>query len=580
MPRTIARRVFLACAVTLAVALAAVAVVVPAVARQQEADVLGARLAADAALAADLAAADFERVDDGALDALAHRLARDAGVRVTLIARDGTVLGESDEDRRAMENHASRPEVAVALIGGEGRSIRHSATLGRDLLYVARAAVSGSRVIGVARAALPLSAVDALVRSLALVVLAAAAAGGAVALGVAFVLGRASARPLVELTERARQARPGEQFAVRGPDEVETLGAALRRMSAEAAGQRHATEIERDRLAALIGELSDGIVILGPDDRVRLANPAATRLLAAGDLTDRPLVEVIRDHEILQVVRSARAGAETATTVERAQPQRFIRAVAKPLEDGELLVTLQDLSTLRRLETVRRDFVANVSHELRTPIASLKVMAETLHGGAIDDPLAARDFVERMRREIDGLAQLVEELLALARIESGRETLRFAAIAPRILLADAARRMGALVERGGLTISIDAPEDLPLVRADAERAGQVLVNLIHNAAKFTPPGGTIRLEARRQEGRDGMVAFSVRDTGMGIEAGDLDRVFERFYKGDQARSAGAGTGLGLAVAKHVVQAHGGEIGAASAGAGQGATFTFTLPIAE
>jgi two-component system phosphate regulon sensor histidine kinase PhoR len=244
----------------------------------------------------------------------------------------------------------------------------------------------------------------------------------------------------------------------------------------------------------------------------------------------------------------------------------------RPLESGELLLVIQDLTNLRRLETMRSDFVANVSHELRRPITSLKAMAETLEEGALNDPVAARDFVARMHREIDGLAQLVNELLALTRIESGAEPLTLDRRAPGDLLAEAARRMGPLAARAGVALLVE-PTSASDVRADADRIEQVLANLVHNAVKFTPRGGTVRLSAVDDDGR---VSFSVSDTGAGIEAADLDRVFERFYKADRARSS-EGTGLGLAIAKHLVQSHGGRIEARSDGRGKGATFRFTLP---
>ena len=254
--------------------------------------------------------------------------------------------------------------------------------------------------------------------------------------------------------------------------------------------------------------------------------------------------------------------------------RRTLRAFARPLEGHQILVVIQDLTTLRRLETVRSDFVANVSHELRRPITSLKAMAEALEEGALDDHTAARDFVHRMHQEIDGLAQLTNELLALTRIESGAETLTLAPQSPGDLLTECARRMGPLASRADVALLVE-PTDAPRVRADGERVGQVLANLVHNAVKFTPAGGNVRLSAARDDGR---VVFSVSDTGVGIERMDLGRVFERFYKADRSRSGG-GTGLGLAIAKHIVQAHGGDIEARSEGPGRGTTFRFTLPLA-
>ncbi len=409
-----------------------------------------------------------------------------------------------------------------------------------------------------------------------LAVLVGFALAAAVALVTTVLLARGIADPIERLTALAETSGERRVFAVEGPREVERLAAALRSMAAAIRAERRATEAARDRLAALVDELDDAIVIADVDDRIVLANPAAGRLLGAGAVAGHLLVESLRDHEVLEAVARARAGAEATATVERAEPRRFVRVLARPLGGSRLLLVLQDLTALRRLETVRQDFVANVSHELRTPLASLKAMAETLEEGALDDPPAARDFVARMHREIDGLAQLVAELLTLTRIESGEESLRLLPLSPAAIAGDAIRRFSALAARAGVGLAAEVPADLPAVSADAERIAQVLANLVHNAVKFTSAGGSVRLSAARSGAA--AVAFTVRDTGAGLAADELERVFERFYKGDPSR-AGGGTGLGLAIAKHVVQAHGGTITVASEGPGRGAAFTFTLPVA-
>jgi two-component system phosphate regulon sensor histidine kinase PhoR len=234
---------------------------------------------------------------------------------------------------------------------------------------------------------------------------------------------------------------------------------------------------------------------------------------------------------------------------------------------------LQDVTDLRRAEAARRDFVANVSHELRTPVAALKALVETLQAGALDDPEAGPDFLRRMHVEVDGLAQLVTELLELARAEAGKLELELGPCEPGGLLREAVERTRPYAERVGLQVSLaQEPEPEVAVEADARRIGQVLTNLLANAVKFSPPGGRIEAGARAV---DGWVEFWVADTGVGIQADQLVRVFERFYKTDPSRT-GTGSGLGLAICKHVVRAHGGSIWADSSGEGQGATFYFTL----
>jgi two-component system phosphate regulon sensor histidine kinase PhoR len=239
-----------------------------------------------------------------------------------------------------------------------------------------------------------------------------------------------------------------------------------------------------------------------------------------------------------------------------------------------VLLVFQDLTRIRKLETVRRDFVSNVSHELRTPLASVKALAETLHEGALEDPPAARRFLQQMESEIDNITQLVHELLELSRIESGRVPLERRSINPCEFLKRGIERMQMQAERAGLSLRLECTEQLPEVNADPERIQQVLVNLIHNAVKFTRPGGEIVVTATP---RDHDVIVAVRDTGVGIAPEELTRIFERFYKADRSRSGG-GTGLGLSIARHLVEAHGGRIWAESE-LDKGSVFYFTLPAA-
>jgi two-component system phosphate regulon sensor histidine kinase PhoR len=247
--------------------------------------------------------------------------------------------------------------------------------------------------------------------------------------------------------------------------------------------------------------------------------------------------------------------------------------IATPLEDEDgCLLLLQDLTELRRLETVRRDFVANISHELRTPTASIKALAETLRDGAIDDPSVAKDFLAKINAEADKLTQMVQELGDLSRIESGEAPIQSKPFNMAEAIEQAVGRLKAQADRAGLSLSVEPVSPLPQALGDRDRVEQVLVNLIHNAIKFTPPGGTITVSAKATIDD---ILVSVSDTGVGISADDLPRIFERFYKADRARTGG-GTGLGLAIAKHIVEAHGGRIWAESV-EGKGSTFSFTLP---
>jgi two-component system phosphate regulon sensor histidine kinase PhoR len=239
---------------------------------------------------------------------------------------------------------------------------------------------------------------------------------------------------------------------------------------------------------------------------------------------------------------------------------------------GSLLL-VQDLTRIRRLETVRRDFISNLSHELRTPLASLKALTETLQDGALEDPPAARRFIDQIQIEVDALTQMVTELLELSRIESGRLNLDRRPVSPYDLLVSASKRMALQTERANLRLRVECAEDLPQITIDLQRLEQVLVNLVHNAVKFTRAGGEIALVA---EPINDFIRFAVRDTGIGIPQEDISRIFERFYRVDKSRT-GSGTGLGLSIARHIVEAHGGKIWVESVER-HGSTFFFTIPI--
>ena len=344
---------------------------------------------------------------------------------------------------------------------------------------------------------------------------------------------------------------------------------------------QHATlEAERARLANVLEQMTDGVLIADAQGIVQFANPAVGRLFQTSNPVSRSLAEVIRHHQLVEAWRRCQQTGELQSeSVEVPTRHQYLQLVVIPDShaSGSLLL-VQDLTRIRRLETVRRDFISNLSHELRTPLASLKALAETLQDGALDDPPAARQFIDQIQIEVDALTQMVTELLELSRIESGRLALDLRPVAPCDLLDSASRRMQLQAERAGLSLRVECANDLPGVKIDSQRLEQVLVNLIHNAVKFTRAGGEVVLEADRVptgEAATGEVRFSIRDTGSGIPAEDVSRIFERFYRVDKSRT-GSGTGLGLSIAKHIVEAHGGRIWAEST-EGKGSTFYFTIP---
>jgi len=363
--------------------------------------------------------------------------------------------------------------------------------------------------------------------------------------------------------------------------ELGELGRAFNAMTERLRGSLEETELATARLEATLASLDDGVVITDAEGAVLRLNAAAARMLGTtvAAAAGQPFVLVSRDHELAALVRVALAERRPReATIVHGLSRRILTSAARPLASGRErlgLVVLRDVTELKRLESVRREFVANVSHELRTPLASIKALVETLEAGAVDDPAVADDFLRRIIGEVDRLAALVEELLDLARLESGRVVLRAETLAVPDLLANGVERLRPQLERARLNLRLDTPAGVPPVRADRARIEQVLLNLIHNAIKFTPADGVITVGA---VATDGMVRIAVRDTGTGVPPDELPRLFERFYKADKARRSD-GTGLGLAIAKHIVQAHGGTIWAESE-PGKGAIFSFTLPLAE
>jgi two-component system, OmpR family, phosphate regulon sensor histidine kinase PhoR len=335
-----------------------------------------------------------------------------------------------------------------------------------------------------------------------------------------------------------------------------------------------AKEADRARLATLLDQLTDGVLIADPNGQVQFANPAACRIFENPDPLGRTVTEVVRNHQLVQAwQRCQKTNELQSESVEIPTRHQFIQLIVIPDQhtSGSLLLA-QDFTRVQRLETVRRDFISNISHELRTPLASLKALTETLQNGALSDPEVAPRFLDRMVTEVDALTQMSQELVDLSRIESGQVKLELHTISPNELLQSAAERMKMQAERAGLDLHVECRDDLPRLRVDQARLEQVLVNLIHNAVKFTRPGGRVILSAGLTSEA---VQFAIKDTGIGIPAEDVPRIFERFYRVDKSRT-GSGTGLGLSIARHIIEAHAGKIWAESV-EGQGSTFFFTIP---
>ena len=437
-------------------------------------------------------------------------------------------------------------------------------------LLIAFAAFAGASVLALVVTAASLAA--------AIAVGAIVAAGGA----ILWLAADRVERSVRVIRGAAREMAQGE-FGTRLPaEDAGGLAGAFQdfnEMARSFEDRVEAASQERNRLMAAINSSVDAVVALGEDGVVRFANAAAETLVGKGEdrLVGRPLAWAVADRDVIEAVRRAREeGAAGRHLIERPNRQ-FLEAYVAPITGGgewTLLVVLHDVTESKRLDDVRRDFVANVSHELRTPLSAVKSVIETLQGGAIEEPDVARDFLARAAAEVERLVQLLEELLALSRLESG--DLRFTEhpLDMRDVVRSVGQRMAPHAKRAGVELRVDINGRTQEVSGDPAALERAIVNLVDNAIKFTPKGGSVDLSSRAE---DGSVTIVVADTGAGIDPLHLPRVFERFFKADRARQRG-GTGLGLAIVKHTVEAHGGSIGVDSQ-LGAGSVFRLRLPLA-
>jgi two-component system phosphate regulon sensor histidine kinase PhoR len=547
-----------------------------------------ARLIHDAIAPALLRGGPPERVQE-----LAEKYAVKLGARVTVIAKDGRVLGDSERDPegvRRMENHAARPEVKTALAGSVGSHLRRSRTLDVEMLYTAIPLSDGTTVKGVLRFALPMTEVAKTVRSVRRTVAVGALLAFGVALAVGLFISRRVTRPVTEMQAAARRMAEGDfdrKVPAAGKDEIAALGQALNAMAMRLKEKMQDLDGERAKLAAILDSMVEGVIAIDSRGRVLLLNPGARAIfgLQGQTVTGRPLLEVIRQKELFDLVQGCQtcgAGETCRREVELGPPiGRILEAHAFPVRIdiagmGALLV-LHDITELRRLERVRTEFVANVSHELRTPLTSIRGYLETLLDGALEEAANARRFLEVAHTHAERLGRLIDDLLQLSDLETGKVILKPAPLG----LRDVAGAVVAMFEHQAaaktLALLNQVGPDLD-VQADRDRLSQIFVNLVDNAVKYTPEGGQITLSATRRP--SAFVEIQVGDTGIGIPSTDLPRITERFYRVDKTRSREmGGTGLGLAIVKHLVQAHGGELWIESR-LNRGTTVHFTLPAAQ
>lgn len=497
-----------------------------------------------------------------------------ADARATIIDSQGHVLADSEANPPEMENHSTRPEFVAALHGKVGENSRTSHTVGIDFLYVAAPIPNGA-----VRLAYPLSAIKEVNATVTGYLVKASLLAVVVAALLAFFASRSVSRRLRAIMHFSEKIAAGDLTARieagDASDEVSMVAGALDRTAKRLEQSFRALDTSRKELEAVLNSMREGVIATGPNGYVMWANRRMQELVPTGVRIGAPLVETLRDPDLLRAVEDAnQSGIAHTERVTWASAGKSFSVTAAPMPGGGVVAVLYDLSEIERLEKTRRDFIANVSHELRTPLTSIQGYTETLLDGLPPDPAMTMEFLDIIRKNAARMSRLTEDLLTLARVESGEQSFRFESVPASALLADAAETLRELVKARGSDLRIVESVD-DMVQADRDTIHQVFANLVDNAAKYAP-GTEVQLGARLAEKS---VEFFVRDFGPGIGSEHLPRLFERFYRVDKARSReSGGTGLGLAIVKHIVRKHGGSVSASSA-LNRGSEFAFSLPLA-
>ena len=500
---------------------------------------------------------------------------RSAGTRATVIRSDGTVLADNEAKASEMENHATRPEFIEALQHGRlGMSRRFSHTIGVDFLYVALPIPGGA-----VRMAYPLSAIQETSRAIRTTLLRASLLAVLVAILLSAFAAQSVAgrlRRIVAFAERVSAGDLSARITDHGSDEISQVAGALDTTARKLQQSFDEVESSRSQLETLLNSMEEGVIAVSPDNKVQWANGVMRRYVNGAVRLQAPVVETIRDPEFLRAIADAlqKRSAQTARAGS-ILPGKIFQVTAAPMLGGGAVVVLHDLTEVERVEKTRRDFIANVSHELRTPLTSIQGYAETLLEPGIQ-PDAQREFLEIIQKNAARMTRLTEDLLTLARVESGEKEFAFVSVTAAQLLQETLQSFREIARGRNVELAVEGSTDR-CVSADVDAIQQVLANLVDNALKYGAGGGQVFLGARES---GGAVEFYVRDLGAGIASEHLPRLFERFYRVDKARSReSGGTGLGLAIAKHIILAHGGTIRADSR-LGHGSTFLFTLPAAQ
>ncbi|MDQ6418372.1 ATP-binding protein [Paenibacillus sp. LHD-117] len=511
--------------------------------------------------------------------------------RITFIRSDGVVIGDSDYDARKMDNHATRKEVKDAFEHGIGQSIRSSDTIGESLIYVAipvEMPVSGDTYV--IRLSMSLQEVEGSIDQLTVVLIAGLWILCAVAALISYRIALSLTRPLEQITKVAKRIKNMDYRArvkTTKQDEIGELGTAINAMADSLQVQMSRIKQNESQLESVLANMINGVVMIDVNGQILLMNRRAEEVLgfSARELVGRHFAEAKQQYELAQIIQEAldtREHLREEITFYFPE-ERLLELNLVPVHENDggdfsgVLLVLQDVSAIRRLERMRSEFVANVSHELKTPIAAVKGFAETLLGGAVKDEETARSFLQIIFDESDRLNRLIGDILELSKIESRRVPLIFSPVEMDGFIAKTVTLLESEAKRKGITLDPNVESGLYL-EADEDRLRQIMMNLLSNGINYTPEGGRVAIRILAL-GED-HVRIQISDSGIGIPKKDLPRIFERFYRVDKARSrSSGGTGLGLSIVKHLVELHKGTISVSST-VGVGTTFTIDLPVIQ
>jgi two-component system phosphate regulon sensor histidine kinase PhoR len=538
-------------------------------------------------LIADLISGNLSRGNYEDIDTMCDSLGIALSSRFTVILPTGIVVADSEEDPLSMDNHADRPEIQQAMQGETGIATRFSHTLNQHMMYVAIAVHSGKTTIGIVRSSLPVTALSQTLNTTYRRIAVAVFVISLVATLLSLFLSRYVRRPVQAMKQGAARFGEGEldhRLHIRNPEEFSTLAEAMNIMAAQLSERLQTITRQRNELEGVLTSMVEAVLVVSGEEKIIRFNTAAGELFSIrpDEAKDRSIQEVIRNTDLLRFIRETFASfltIEKEITLHE-QGDRFLQAhgtllAQNPQENTSALIVLNDITRLKRLENIRKDFVANVSHELKTPITAIKGSVETLKSGAVKDPNNAIRFLDIILKHSDRLNTIIEDLLSLSRIdekaEKGKIVLRKTNVIRVLSDAVAVCRDQATKKRIKLELVCD--ENLK-ARMNPPLLEEAIINLIDNAIKYSNKGKQVRIEGTQN---DSETSISVQDSGCGIPEEHLPRIFERFYRVDKARSRNlGGTGLGLAIVKHIVQAQGGQVTVESV-LGKGSTFTVHLP---